>query len=572
MTTDLFSPPAPTPPPAITPWRPRVCDRDTWPPNYAGVFAWRMEMLDKLRRNPDALKSAEAYYSTRPAEFCMDWLDTYDPRKQTLKWMPFVLFPRQYEYFEFLEDLRRDEESGLVEKCRDAGVTWLSCGYTAWGLRFLKDDSTGWGSRKQDLVDKLGDMDSIFEKVRTMINRLPDIWRPKDVKSGLMKVINNDNGASATGESGDGIGRGGRKARYFVDESAHIERPETIEASLGDNTRVRVDISSVNGTGNPFHRRREAGVVWQRGAELPVGRTRVFIFDWSHHPEKTQGWYDRRRAQYEAQGMLHIFAQEVERNYSAAVQGVIIERKWLDACVDAHLTVPALKHAFPGEWMAALDVADEGLDMNAQITRQGVILRNADEWGERDPAVTTRRLLSNLRERGRYGIPIQYDCIGIGSAVRAEYNTLIDRQELHESDYEMIAWHAGASVVLPFETLVPEDEKSPTNGNFFHNMKAQAWWSMRTRCYKTWKAVTEGAEYPADELFSIDSSIGYDMIEKLKNELSQATKAQAAGSLKLVVNKTPKGTKSPNLGDATVMAFFPAPETGATAEIGRYGG
>src|SRR5690606_18584010 len=134
------------------------------------------------------------------------------------------------------------------------------------------------------------------------------------------KLANNDNGATITGESGDNIGRGGRKSRYFKDESAHYERPELIEAALGDNTDVQIDISSVNGLGNVFHRRREAGVLWEPGAKIEPGMTRVFIFDWRDHPEKTQEWYDRRKARAEREGMQHIFAQEVDRNYSAAVQ------------------------------------------------------------------------------------------------------------------------------------------------------------------------------------------------------------------------------------------------------------
>ncbi|MDT9693866.1 hypothetical protein Q5762_37205, partial [Streptomyces sp. P9(2023)] len=82
---------------------------------------------------------------------------------------------------------------------------------------------------------------------------MPDIWRPKGLKPKdhltFMKCINLENGSTITGESGDNIGRGGRKSMYFKDESAHYERPEKIEAALGDNTNVQVDISSVNGLG-----------------------------------------------------------------------------------------------------------------------------------------------------------------------------------------------------------------------------------------------------------------------------------------------------------------------------------
>jgi hypothetical protein len=60
--------------------------------------------------------------------------------------------------------------------------------------------------------------------------------------------------STATGEAGDNIGRGGRTLGYFKDESAHYEHRDLIEAALGDNTNVQIDISSVNGLGNVFHR------------------------------------------------------------------------------------------------------------------------------------------------------------------------------------------------------------------------------------------------------------------------------------------------------------------------------
>src|SRR6476620_1402069 len=103
-------------------------------------------------------------------------------------------------------------------------------------------------------------------------------------------------GESITGESGDDIGRGGRTLIYFKDESAHYEHPESIEAALGDTTRVQIDISSVNGLGNVFHRKREAGVEWSPGYGVQKGKTNVFIKDWSDHPDKTQAWYREREA------------------------------------------------------------------------------------------------------------------------------------------------------------------------------------------------------------------------------------------------------------------------------------
>lgn len=564
----------------VPPWKPHALTHDQWPPNYTGVYAWRIATLIKLRSDPTMLASARAYYATRPKEFIQHWMDTYNPRKNKQKWMPFVFFMKQDAFIEYLEQLRRDQENGLVEKCRDIGATWLVCAYSVWCWLFLDDFAFGWGSRKQELVDKLGDPDSIFEKMRLLIKRLPDVWLPDGFRTRehatFMKLLNPENGSTVTGESGDNIGRGGRKSMYGKDESAHYERPEKIEAALGDNTDVQLDISSVNGLGNVFHRRREAGMDWLPGLEIPSGIVRVFVFDWRDHPEKTQEWYDKRKAKAEREGMQHVFAQEVDRNYSAAVQNTIINHDWIMAAIDAHLKVPYLRIPPPNVWMAGLDVADGGMDRNALALRQWIILRYNEEWGERDAGVSARRSL--LAVRAHKGIKVQYDSIGVGSTVKAEYNRIQDEGKFTENGIEYIQprghaiyvpWNAGAKVMNPWDHIIPDDDQSPLNRDFFANFKAQAWWSIRSRFYKTWRAVTYGDVYEPDELISLDGN--NPLLHQLCKELAQPVSKPSA-DLKTMVDKKPDGTKSPNLADATIQAFFPAPDEGGYALTGGYSG
>lgn len=566
---DLFAPYESSNIDAVIPWRPRALTHEQWPPDYRAVYAWRMQTLGTLRSDPNLLADAKEYYRSRPAEFIMHWMDTYNPRKATNKWMPFVLFSRQEEFVEFLEDLRLTNQSGLVEKCRDIGATWLACAYSVWAYAFLPEDATGWGSRKENLVDKLGDADSIFEKMRLLINRLPDVFRPSS-KSAFMKLINEEMGSSITGEAGDNIGRGGRKSRFFVDEAAHIERPEMIEASLGDNTDTRVDMSSVNGLGNIFHRRREAGELWMPDHNIESGVVRVFIFDWRDHPEKDQEWYDRRKAKSEREGMQHIFAQEVDRAYDAAVENVIIPYEWVEACIDAHLNVPYLQIPPPDIWMAGQDLADEGVDKNALAIRQWIILRHIEETGSRDPGLFTRKMFDTLRVRGRKGMQIQYDCIGVGVGAKTEYNRMVEMGELDPREFEMVPWNAGSGVIRPYERVIKDDEESPRNRDFFHNFKAQAWWSVRTRIYKTFRAVKDGEVYPPDELFSISSEIPTPIRLQLMKELAQPTRGKSTASQKMLVNKKPEGTRSPNLADSVVQCYFPAPDQSSSFHVGSY--
>lgn len=560
-------------PDKVAPWKPRPLANDEWPPNYNGVYAWRLQQLRRLRTEPAYLEAAKLYYRDHLSEFIQDWVDTYNPRLKGNKWVPFIFFQRQAEFIDYLGELIADEENGLVEKARDMGLTWLSAAYSVAAWLFIDDIAIGWGSRKEILVDKIGDPDSIFEKMRLIVKRLPEVFLPSEFDpkkhATYMKMVNPDNGSVIAGEAGDNIGRGGRKSFFFKDEAAHYDRPEKIEAALGDNTNVQVDISSVNGLGNVFHRRREAGIDWQPGTKVEAGFTRVFVMDWRDHPEKTQEWYDERKARYIREGMEHIFAQEVDRNYSAAVQNTIIPYEWLTHCIDAHLKIPYVQDfirkngGIPDIWNAGMDVADEGIDRNAFTKRQWIIWRHAEEWGDRDPGNAARRAIAGCLAHKQ--ISCQYDSIGVGATVKAEFNRITetddDTARLLRMKVKFVPWAASASVQNPYDRIISDDDESMYNRDFYANLKAQAWWSVRARVYKTFKAVTEGLVYPVDELMSFDS--GMPLLHQVLKELAQPTRGVSQG-LRQIINKKPDGTKSPNLADAGIMMYFPIEDNAGT--------
>jgi hypothetical protein len=104
--------------------------------------------------------------------------------------------------------------------------------------------------------------------------------------------------------------------------------------------------------------------------------------------------------------------------------------------------------------------------------------------------------------------------------------------------------------------MISDDRDSPLNGEMFHNWKAQAWWRARIRFEKTHRARTEGIHYDPSELVSIDPALPN--LRTLEKQLSQPTATRAVNSLKLVIEKTPEGTRSPNEADAVIMALNPA--------------
>jgi phage terminase large subunit len=540
-----------------------------WPPDYDAILMQRMERFHWLKSDIEALSLAVHHYGQMDAQSCIDFINhwgiTFDPRVRPPmpRMLPFILFPRQEEFVHFVIGCLKDRENGLAEKCRDVGATWECCHIAAWLWRFHSGSTVGFGSLLAHNIDDRGNPKSIFLKIRQAIKAWPYFLRPHGLNERrdmpLMKILHPPGTDDATiiGEGGDNVGRGGRTSIYFKDESAHYERPELIEAALGDNTDVQIDISSVNGTNNIFYRKRQAGEIWERGREMTPGMTRIFIFDWRDHPGKTQEWYDKRRARAEREGMLHIFAQEVERNYNASSERIIIPAEWVEAAIDAHKT---LRIPVVGEKIGGQDVADDGGDKNALVIRQGIVIRFAEHWGG-DAGMAAEVALPACVE---YGVEeLYYDSIGVGAAFKNEINNMkkkVDEkgQKTFPRKLLVMPWDAGSSPLDPTDNIIPGDDQSPTNEDQYVNLKAQAWFRMRARFYKTFRMVRHGQHYPFNELISLDSTMP--RLHELKNELSQAQHKKSEVNGKTIVDKKPKGASSPNLADAAIMCFNPTRE------------
>lgn len=526
-----------------------------WPPDYVAEWNRRAKLRNDCLDDPRIRAGLQIHYKHNPVDWIQDWCVTFDPRRKGVKLLPFLLFPRQHDFIQFLWECWLDREDGLVEKARDMGATWEACAFSAWLWLYWAGSVAGWGSRKSEYVDKMGDPKAIFPKIRQILDNLPVWMMPEgfneNVHDNFMRLINPEKGSAITGESGDSMGRGGRTSIYFKDESAHYEHPEMVEAALGDNTDVQIDISSVNGSANVFYRRRMAGEVWYRGCSIPKGVVRVFIFDWSDHPNKTQEWFDEREAKATREGLLHIFRQEVCRDYAGSIDRIIIRPEWIEASVDAHMK---LGFGMDGEKVAGQDVADGGGDKNALAIRHGVVLKFIDHWGG-EAGDAAKVAVPRCVEHGAY--ELYYDSIGVGAGFKTGINHMRD-QESYPQHLRVMPWNAASSVLDPTDHIIPGDDQSPTNENQYLNLKAQGWFRLRARFYKTFRAVRHGEYYDPAEMISLDSTM--EKLQQLKMELSQATHA-ANTKGKTVVDKKPDGAISPNLADAAVICYNPTRET-----------
>lgn len=511
-------------------------------PDYVQVFQWRAERLRRIRDDIDKLPFLYTYYRDHPIDFIEDWGMTFDPRNvgTTIPAaMPFILFPRQREWMEWILERWRAKDPGLTEKSRDVGISWMSVGLACTLCLFNDNMTVGFGSRKEEYVDKHGSPKSLFYKARQFLTMLPREFRggydPRR-DSAHMRISFRRTNSTMTGEAGDNIGRGDRTSLYFVDEAAHLERPQLVDASLSATTDCRIDMSSVNGTNNPFAEKR---FKWEP--------KRIFIFDWRDDPRKDDGWYQKKVSELDP----IVVAQEIDRNYSASVEGVVIPGEWVRAAIDAHVKLGVKPTGI--RW-GALDVADEGADMNAFIGSHGIVIERIEEWSGKgsDIYATVERAFSICDEEGYGGF--DFDSDGLGSGVRGDARKINEARKLEGvRELEVVSYRGSEAVVDPEAPFDPDDKDSRLNEDMFANFKAQAWWNARMLFRNTYRAV-QGQAYDPDSIISISSESA--LHHKLVTELSQATYMKNAAG-KFLINKKPEGAKSPNLADGVIIRFAP---------------
>ena len=474
-------------------------DFDWSAPDYEKVFEVRVARIERMRKHPEIVARLKDYYAGHPADFIHDFGMTFDPRlaERGLRTVvPFVLFPRQREFLDWLLKRWMQREDGVVEKSRDMGLSWLCVGFAAWMMIFKPGTVVGFGSRKEDYVDQIGNPASLFWKVREFINLLPrefqpDNWDPqKDAP--FMKIQNRATGSFITGEAGENIGRGNRTSIYFVDEAAFLERPDAADAALSQTSNCRIYVSTPNGAGNPFYRKAHDG------------RTPKFVFDWRDDPRKDDQWYETQKAKLDPV----VVAQEIDRSYTASVANAFIPGEIVQA---ASRKGPADIMA-NGPLMMGIDVARFGDDKTCFTFRQGRVLLRQVVFTGMDVVDVAGRAKDEIRSYLGDVAQIAVDTIGIGSGVA----------DILRRDF-------GEMVVDVNSALRMSDGQN-------YNLRAKMWREMRE-----W--LKAGASIPNDN--------------ELVTDLTALQYSYKGGDLLLESKQDAKkrGIKSPDRADSLALTF-----------------
>lgn len=516
----------------------------------------RLQLLDEIGDDPSRQAACIAACIADPVTFINDWCWTYDPRNVAVGLpgnVPLVLRPKQVEFVYWCEDRIESRESGLIEKSRDEGATWVYCARALRRWLWWDGWKIGVGSRKMEYVDKRGKIDSILEKVRFLIRNLPAFMIPAGFSDRdhmtFMQISNPRNDAVFSGEGGDDIGRGGRSTEYLVDEHANLERPLLVENALSQNVETVFYLSTPRGRGNLFAQKRFGG------------RIKVFTFFWKDNPDKNftarvrvndgtgerimlaYPWYEAQKRKKDLKAVT--MAQEIDIDYDASVEGILIPKAWVDAAfvLDLEATGPVA---------GGLDVSDSGQDRSVYTARSGPrVLRMLDVSTDTSAAVDHK--VEDLARRDGIAA-LHYDRMGVGAAITA---TLVRKSQAQEVPFVVQGIANGERASTTLYDDLPDTEAVKR----FANYATELWWRLYLRFKCTYEVVTGKAHHLPDDCISLVALLGTEAEQTVRQQLTQPTTRRMGQSDRIIVDKLggDKNAPSPDHAESLMYSFAIAP-------------
>lgn len=304
---------------------------------------------------------------------------TYDPRK-TPAAIPFITYPYEDRLILDLKDAIENQKDLLIEKSRDMGVTWCVLLVFTWFWQFRGEGYDFLvGSRKEQYIDTIGNMDTLLEKIRFLIRNEPRWLRPPgfDFKShsNYLKILNPKTKATITGEAtNNNFSRSGRRRSIFFDEFAFWEVDQQAWRASADATNCRIVVSTPHGFNNQFAKLRHSNSI------------KVVTLHWKLHPEKGQDWYDNECARRNFDAVE--IAQELDINYEGSEEGILFEFAEMKKAVTAE---PLMS---PDRIVVALDPAGMGEDEAVfYVSNNGNIIERKFFQTSTDPQLAAETML-----------------------------------------------------------------------------------------------------------------------------------------------------------------------------------
>lgn len=442
--------------------------------------------------------------------------------------LPFILFEKQRKYIKWKEDLYKRNKSGLVYKCREVGASWLNVANQTWHWFFEERFQGRFGSLKVTEVDDKNNPDSIFAKIRFIIYNTPRFMRPKayweqDNKyDNILKIFNPDNNALIAGEGGDNMGRGGRSSIFDCDEWANVEHDKMVDAALSNNCPCRFYTSTPKGMDNDF------------AAKYHSGKLPIFSFDYWDDPRKSKDWFDN----FSEHNDEAVVAQEVLKKFDAFVGGTAIPTEWVNAACTLYEWIENGKIEYSSDQKSGgLDVAAGGRNRSVLLCREGIVVKEIEEWNIGN--TTTLTELAGSRAE-IFGVDILgFDPIAVGVGVRSTFEERSYNFMAIPVDYR----GAASDVPLPGDTR-PAHERCA-------NRRAEIVCRVKKRFENAYERVAKGIEHP------IESCVAIPRHQKLVSQLSLPVLLHQGGKWRLESKEqmVHRGVESPDFFDVLMISF-----------------
>lgn len=233
------------------------------------------------------------------------------------------------------------------------------------------------------------------------------------------------------------------------------------------------------------------------------------------------------------------------------IDNSIIEAEWFDACVDAHVK---LNFKPLGQEKIAYDPADSG-DAKAMAYQHGCVVMGVTSSTAGDINEATDWALGHVN-RLKPDVFL-WDSDGVGLSLRRQITEGVNGKKV-----KLVPFHGGGMVDNPLDVydeinsdFAGDIERERNNAEMFVNQRAQCYWMLRDRMFKTYLAVEKGHNIPNDELISFSSAISE--LAGLRAELCRIPRKYNNASGRIQIMSKPEmkklGIQSPNMADAVMM-------------------
>ncbi len=237
------------------------------------------------------------------------------------------------------------------------------------------------------------------------------------------------------------------------------------------------------------------------------------------------------------------------------IPDAIIMAEWFDACVDAHVK---LGWKPKGALIVSHDPADSG-DAKGVCARHGSVITHLINIkdGDVNSACDTATELALSIGADKF----VYDATGIGLSLRRQVNDSLNAKRI-----EIEEFFGSGSVDDPkgiIDFAMESNSKQIANEDFFINVRAQRYFRLVQRVYRTFRAVVHNEYTDPSEMISFSSEC--DALPQLRAELCRIPRKRGSGNGYQIASKVEMkklGINSPNLADCVMMSetdFNPMP-------------